>query len=43
MSPRMPKMIADVVILSVLLERMVRFLITGDVLEQHNNCLSNNK
>ena len=33
MSPTMPKMMADAVILSVVLERTVRFLITGDVLE----------
>ena len=43
MSPPITKMIADAVILSVVIERRVRFLITGDVLEQHNNCLPNNK
>ena len=43
MSPPLPKMIADAVILSAVLERTVRFLITGDVLEQHNTCLPNSK
>ena len=43
MSPSMPKMIADAVILSAVLETMVRFLITGDVLEKYNNSLPNNK
>ena len=43
MSPPITKIIAVAVILSVVVERTVRFLITGDVLEQHNNCLPNNK
>ena len=43
MSPSIQKMIADAVILSAVLERMVRFLITGDVLKQYSNSLPNNK
>ena len=43
MSPPLPKLIADAVILSAVLERTVRFPITGDVLEQYNNSLPNSK
>ena len=43
MSPSIPKMIADAVILLAVLETMVRFLITGDVLEKYNNSQPNNK
>ena len=39
-----PKMITDVVYLTVMLERTVRFAATADVvLEDYNSCLQNNK
>ena len=42
--PPIPKMIMMRFILSVVLEKTVRFLTTVDVvLEEYNNCLPNNK
>ena len=44
MSAPIQKMIADMVYVSVVLERTVRFLTTVDVvLEEYNNCLPNSK